>query len=54
MKWRIQVASKARWFKYSVMEALRGEGSRRLNGLRGLKRPPVVEGQLKVYPDGML
>jgi hypothetical protein len=42
VKWGIHVASKARWFKYSGMEALGREDSGRLSGLRGLERPPVV------------
>jgi hypothetical protein len=36
------------------MEALKGEGNKKVSGRRGLERPPVVEGQLKVCPDEML
>jgi hypothetical protein len=49
---RIHVTSQARWFKYSVMEALKkGRYQEWISGPRGLERPPVVERQLKVYPE---
>jgi hypothetical protein len=43
----------ARWFKYFVMEALKRRDIRKISRPRGLERPPVVERQLKVYPDGV-
>jgi hypothetical protein len=57
MKMRLDVASKARWFK---SRGNGGAGQNKKNQMgypvarENLERPPVVGGRLKVSPDEML